>query len=58
MSDRLGSIQKNSNVSVARPSWPKVSGSNRREAEKFSKPFEYFSATLPQVCIQHQDELG
>ena len=36
----------------------KVSGSNPREAQKvYKKHFEYFSATLSQVCIHH-DELG
>ena len=42
----------------------KVSGSNPRESKQFSKTncfenhFEYFSAKLSQVCIQHHDELG
>ena len=43
---------------VKRLLWtPKVSGSNPREAHTFSKHLEYFSASLSQVWIQH-DELG
>ena len=35
----------------------KMSGSNLSEGQNFQNHFEYFSATLSQVCIQH-DELG